>query len=460
MTLLDSTGPPTLLAAARPAAAEAQLTEFDGRTVAWFRVDGHHPHSDGSVEAEVVSRALTLAGEVGCPVVGVIHSLAVAKAADGLSGLVAWGKVARQATRLSGVVPILLAVTGPVHGGLALLLGLADHVVFTRDATAYINGPGPVEAVTGLRLSAEDLGGINVHRLASGLASLVADDEADALVAIADLLSFLGDNHLAPPPTAICSDPLDRPCVAAAAAVSDNSAKAYDVLTVIADVLDAGSLLEVHASMATNMVTAYGRVGGRAVAVVANQPWVRAGTIDIDASTKAARHVQLADSTNLPILTFVDTPGYQPGRELERRGMIRHGAKLVHVYAAASVPRICVILRKSYGGAYIAMDSKTMGNDLTLAWPGAEIAVMGARSAVAVLNQRELADAADPSATQQRLEDEYRAACCNLRMATEHGLVDQVVEPTTTRSVVAAALMRLQHKRARFPACHHANEPL
>jgi acetyl-CoA carboxylase carboxyltransferase component len=194
--------------------------------------------------------------------------------------------------------------------------------------------------------------------------------------------------------------------------------------------------------------------------VVANQPSVRAGTLDIDASTKAARHVQLADSANLPILTFVDTPGYEPGRDLEWRGMIRHGAKLVHAYAAATVPRICVILRKAYGGAYIVMDSKTMGSDLVLAWPRAEIAVMGAPGAVAILNRRELAAAADPVTTQQHLEGQYRATYCTPRLAAERGLVDQVIDPAATRAVVAAALVRLQHKRPHLPARRHANEPL
>ncbi|HEY4377747.1 MAG TPA: carboxyl transferase domain-containing protein, partial [Acidimicrobiales bacterium] len=411
MTLLDASGPPTPITVDRPAAAEARLTELDGRTIAYFRVHGVLPGGDGSIEAEVVLRALMLAGQVGCPVVGVVRSVAVDPGPDGVAGLVAWGRVALQATRLSGTVPLLLAVTGPVHGGLAPLLGLADHVVFTRDATAYINGPAPVQAVTGLRLTADDLGGERVHR-ANGLASLVAADEADALAAIADLLHVVGDNHLSSPPIARSRDPLDRRCIAGPAAVPDNPAHAYDVRTVVTDMLDEGTFLEVHAPRAPNIVTAYGRIGGRPVAVVANQPSVRAGTLDIDASTKAARHVQLADSANLPILTFVDTPGYEPGRDLEWRGMIRHGAKLVHAYAAASVPRICVILRKAYGGAYIVMDSKTMGSDLVLAWPGAEIAVMGAAGAVAILNKGRV---------DSGLEQEYRASFENPYRAAERG---------------------------------------
>jgi len=351
--------PPTPLAAHRPAAAQAQLAEIDGRTVAYFRVDGVRPGSDGAAEAEVVERALIMAGDIGCPVVGVIHAVGVAAHDGGLAGVCAWGRVARRAVELSGIVPVLLAVTGPCHGGLAPLLGLADHVVLTREATAYINGPRPVAAVTGLRLTADDLGGAAVHA-AGGLASLVADDEEDAISALAELLSYLPDNDLADLPAHVATDPADRPCLTGPAAVPDRPSATYDVRAVVADVCDGGSVLEVRAAHAPNVVAAYGRIAGRPVAIVANQPSVRAGTLDIDASVKAARHVQAADAVNLPIVTFVDTPGYEPGRDLEWRGMIRHGAKLVHAYAAATVPRVCVILRKAYGGAYIVMDSRDL----------------------------------------------------------------------------------------------------
>ncbi len=447
----------TPLAADRPAAARAALAELDGRTVAWFRVDG--TSGDGATEAEVVERAFAMAGEVGCPVVGLVHAVSVSPHAGGVAGLAAWGRVAKRAVDLSGVVPILLAVTGPCHGGLAPLLGLADHVVVTRDATAYINGPRSVAATTGLHLTPDDLGGSAVHD-AAGLAAWVAADEEDAMAALAELLSYLPDNHLAEAVVVPSTDPVDRRCIDGPAAVPERSSESYDVRRVVTDVCDRGSLLEMRAGFAANIITAYARIDGRPVAVVANQPWVRAGTLDIDASVKAARHVQAADAANLPIVTFVDTPGYEPGRDLEWRGMIRHGAKLVYAYGEATVPRVCVILRKSYGGAYIVMDSRTLGSDVVFAWPQAEIAVMGASGAVAILQRRAIARADDPLAERLRLEEEYRTTYCTPRIAAERGYVDQVIDPPDTRVHVAAALARLHHKRVPQPRRRHANGPL
>ena len=455
----------TPLAADRPAAASAALAELEGRTVAWFRVGESSPlsqpvgNSGGAAEAEVIERAFAMAGEVGCPVVGVVHTVAVSPYDGGMNGLAAWGRVAKRAVDLSGVVPILLAVTGPCHGGLAPLLGLADHVVLTRTATAYINGPRSVAAITGLQLSPLDLGGADVHESA-GLAAWIVEDEEEATAALAELLSYLPDNHLAEPVVMPAIDQPDRRCVAGPAAVPARPSASYDVRTVVADVCDRGSLLELRAGFAPNIVTAYARIDGRPVAVVANQPSVRAGTLDIDASVKAARHVQSADAANLPLLTFVDTPGYEPGRDLEWRGMIRHGAKLVHAYGEATVPRVCVILRKAYGGAYIVMDSRTLGSDVVLAWPAAEIAVMGAPGAVAILERRAIASADDPDEARRRLEEEYRVTFCTPRIAAERGYVDQVIDPAETRAHVVAALARLRHKRVPQPQRRHANGPL
>jgi propionyl-CoA carboxylase beta chain len=257
-----------------------------------------------------------------------------------------------------------------------------------------------------------------------------------------------------------CADPVDRRCTIAAATVPDDSKSAYDVRRVIADVVDDGSLHEVYAAHAPNMVTAYAHVGGRPVAIIANQPFFRAGTLDIAASSKAARHVQGADSANVPLLTFVDTPGFEPGRDLEWQGMIRHGAELVHAYAAATVPRIAVILRKAYGGAYIVMDSKDMGSDIVFAWPRAEIAVMGANGAVAILNRREIDAAVDPEAERRRLVNDYKENYCTPRIAAERGYVDAVIEPEMTRAHVTGALARLATKRVRFPSRRHSNSPL
>ena len=358
--------------------------------------------------------------------------------------------------RASRVEPILLAVTEPLHGSLAPLLGLADHVVLTTDATAYVNGPGPVAAVTGTRTDPITLGGAAVHAGPSGLASLVADDPDDALDALAELLDHLPDNHLAEPPVRPPDhhDRADRRCPAAAAAVPPEPSRSYDVRDVVADVVDRGSLLEMQSLYAPNVMIGYGRVEGHTVGIVANQPMQFAGTLDIAASVKGARHVQAADAFGLPIVTFVDTPGYQPGRDLEARGMIRHGAELVHAYAAATVPRLCVILRKAYGGAYIVMDSRTMGSDLVLAWPRAEIAVMGPAGAVEILHRREV-----DQEGRARLEAEYRANYCTPRLAADRGLIDGVIDPADTRRVLTAAVHRLRTKRPVLPARKHTNQP-
>ncbi|MEO6989137.1 MAG: carboxyl transferase domain-containing protein [Aquihabitans sp.] len=457
MTVFDATVA-TPIGADRPDATHAELCEIDGRTVSFFRVDGRRADSSGAAEAEVVERALALAEDIGCPVVGLVRSVAVD--IDGLDALAAWGRVAARTVRLSGVVPLLLGVTGPLHGSLTPLLGLVDHVVITDDATAYVNGPIPVRDVTGIDVSAEELGGTLAHTTSSGLAALVATDEDDCLTALADLLAHLPDNYLDTPPRTHTTDPQTRRCTRAAAAVPAERTQAYDVRTVLEDVFDVDSILEVHAHHAPNIVCAYARLDGRSVAVVANQPAVRAGTIDIEASCKAARHVQAADAMGLPLVTFVDTPGYEPGRDLEWRGMIRHGAKLVHAYAAATVPRLGVIMRKAYGGAYIVMDSRSMGNDLMLAWPTAEVAVMGASGAVAILNRRDIDEAPDPDARRAQLEDDYRVKFLSPRIAAERGLVDQVIDPADTRAILAGALRRFATKRPALPNRAHANEPL
>ena len=283
------------------------------------------------------------------------------------------------------------------------------------------------------------------------MASLVVPDEAAARDAIVALLSYLPDHHVADPPRFETDDPADRACEIAAATVPARPSASYDVRTVINDVVDADTFLELRAPYAPNMVTGLAALDGRPIGVVANQPHHRAGTIDIEASRKAARFVAWCDTSNLPICTFVDTPGFEPGRDLEWRGMIRHGAELVHAYSAATVPRLCIVLRKAYGGAYIVMDSRTTGNDFCIAWPGAEIAVMGAAGAVAILNKGK---------DNPELVEEYRTSFENPYRAAERGLVDIVVEPSDTRRVLCEALDLLVNKRDVQPTRRHSNTPL
>ena len=347
---------------------------------------------------------MRLAGELRVPLVGELDTSG-AELRDGVAALHAWGRLARELVHISGVVPTLLAVTGACVSGPALALGLFDHVVMTEDAFAYVTGPDSVQDFTGVRVSRTELGGAAVHAQRTGVASLVVGDDLAARDALAALLWYLPDHHLADPPRLETSDDAFRSCDLAASAVPQRSTASYDVRVVVRDVLDADSFLEVRPQYAPNLVTGYGSLGGRAVGIVANQPMQRAGTLDIEASRKAARFVATCDVFNMPIITFVDTPGFEPGRDLEWRGMIRHGAELVHAYSAATVPRICVVLRKAYGGAYIVMDSRGIGNDLCVAWPSAEIAVMGAPGAVAILNKGRSDDAtrSRSSATRSRI---------------------------------------------------------
>jgi acetyl-CoA carboxylase carboxyltransferase component len=432
-------------------AASADIREVDGRRVAWFRIaGGKHHGAIGVAGAQTVERAVQLAEQLGIPLVGELDTSG-AELREGVAALHAWGRLAHAVVRCSGQVPTIGVVTGACVSGPALALGLFDHVVMTEDAFAYVTGPDSVAEFTGVAVSREQLGGTSVHASRTGVASLVVRDEIEARDAVAALLAYVPDNHLADPPRHDTDDPIDRECTRAAGTVPERASASYDVRVVVSDVLDTDSFLEVREQFASNIVTALGTLHGRPVGIVANQPQHRAGTIDIEASRKAARFVAWCDTANLPVITFVDTPGFQPGRDLEWRGMIRHGAELVHAYAAATVARLCVVLRKAYGGAYIVMDSRDLGNDFCVAWPGAEIAVMGAEPAVAILNKGR----ADPD-----LEDEFRAAFENPYRAAERGLVDAVIEPETTRRVLCEALDVLVNKRDSQPARRHSNTPL
>jgi acetyl-CoA carboxylase carboxyltransferase component len=460
---LDSPEPGVIVAGRRSDAVTASLREVDGRPVGWFRIAGGKHHGaigeSGGDAAEVLIRTAT---ELGVPVVGVLDTSG-AELREGVVGLHAWGRVARALADASGVVPTIMAVVGACVSGPAILLGLVDQVVMTSDAFAYVSGPDSVVEFTGVSVSRTGLGGASMHGSRSGVATFVVDDERDVDDTVAQLLGYLPANHLDSPPDVVCDDPLDRRCELAAAAVPGRSSASYDMRAVIGDVVDHEALLELRPAHAPNMITGLAHLGGRSVGVVANQPHRRAGTIDIDASRKAARFVQWCDAFNLPIVTFVDTPGFEPGKDLEWRGMIRHGAQLVHAYGAATVPRLCVVVRKAYGGAYIVMDSKRLGSDWCIAWPGAEIAVMGAPGAVQILHGRRLAavdDAAARTREQAGLVREYEDRFANPYVAAERGFVDEVVDPAATRAALVGALHRLQTKREPAVGRSHSNSPL
>jgi acetyl-CoA carboxylase carboxyltransferase component len=460
---VSALGAPTPVYGHRSSAVDASLRELDGRTVSWFSLDGgKHRGAIGTPEGDAVSRAIRMGVELGIPIVGRIASSG-ADVDEGVAALHAWGKVAKALSDASGVVPIVFLLVGPAVSGPALLLGIADYVIMTADAFAFVSGPDVVVAFTGVAIERDRLGGAAVHERESGVATLVVDDEDEAVAAAELLLSYMPSNHLEDPPRELGDDPADRDCVVAASAVPGRSTEPYDVRTVIGDVLDEHSFFEIRARYAPSMVTGLGRLDGRAVGIVANQPMQQAGSLDIDAAQKAAGFVQWCDSFNMPVITFVDTSGYLPGKDLEWRGIIRHGAQLLHAYAAATVPRICVVLRKAYGGAYIVMDSSGLGVDYCVAWPTAEIAVMGAPPAVRILHRRRLDAIADPVARadeQAALVTEYEDRFLNPYVAAERGYVDIVIAASDTRRVLSDALGRLGTKRDRQPARRHSNTPL
>jgi acetyl-CoA carboxylase carboxyltransferase component len=455
--------PPTSVFGHRSEAVDASLRDLDGRLVSWFDLDGgKHRGAIGTPEGETVERAIHLATELGVPLVGRVASSG-ADVNEGVAALHAWGRVAKALSDASGVVPIVILLVGPAVSGPALLLGIADHVIMTADAFAYVTGPDVVVGFTGVPIDRDRLGGAGVHDRYSGVATMVVHDEDEAMVAATALLGYLPSNHLDDPPVVPYGDPVDRDCARAAAAVPARASAPYDVRDVVTDVLDDETFFELRRAYAPSMVTGLGRLDGRPVGIVANQPMHNAGSLDIDAAQKAARFVQSCDCFNVPVVTFVDTSGYFPGRDQEWRGIIRHGAELLHAYAAATVPRLCVVTRKAYGGAYIVMDSRGLGTDWCVAWPTAEIAVMGAQPAVRILHRRQLdaiEDASRRVEEERALTLEYEDRFLNPYVAAERGYVDDVIAATDTRRALGAALARFSTKREHQPRRRHSNTPL
>jgi acetyl-CoA carboxylase carboxyltransferase component len=442
------------IAADHPGSLAAQLTTIEGRDVVLVEVGaqerrGALSEADGRTFAAAALHAL----QSGIPLLGVLASSG-ADVHDGVAALHGWGLAAQALSRCSGRVPILLAATGPVLSGPALLLGLADQVVMTEDAHAFVSGPRMVETFTGEALDASELGGASVHASSTGVAALVVPDLDAAVRALSDLVAYLPGSVDEEPPRWWTQDPVDRPTPEAGECIPASPTGGYDVRDVARSIVDDGDLLELRARWAPNLVTALATIGGRPVGVVANQPVSIAGTLDIPASQKGARFVAFCDAFGLPLLTLIDTPGFYPGKDLEWRGMIRHGAQLAFAYARATVPRVAVVLRKAYGGAYIVMDCRAMGSDIYLAWPSAEIAVMGAKGAVEVLHRRETPE------RRTELEKEYEARFLNPYVAADRGAVDAVIDPVDTRRKVSAAFEMLSTKRERLVARKHDNTPL
>jgi acetyl-CoA carboxylase carboxyltransferase component len=432
----------------------AKASDFHGRRV--IVVDAHDGDDAGALspsDGHTIAAAARYALDQRLPLVIRLAS-AGADLREGVAALDGWGGAAREMTRCSGVIPTIVIVNGPTVSGPALMLGLADIVIMIRDSYAFVSGPLMVEQFTGIPIDSEELGGAAVHGRTSGVASMVAADMEEAEALASEFLAFLPDHTDEAAPQSVCTDPVDRLTPEAYDVLPESSNGSYDSRDVAAAIVDDGYLLELHADWAANLVTAFATVGGRPIGIIANQPQTIAGTLDITASRKGARFVAFCDAFNIAILTLVDTSGFYPGKDLEWRGMIRYGAQMAFAYARATVPRVNVTTRKSYGGAYIVMDSKMMGNDLALAWPSAEIAVMGAKGAVEILHRR--------ATPEERLdhETEYEERLLNPYIAAERGTIDAVIDPADTRSQVHAALEMLAGKREKLPRRRHDNTPL
>lgn len=373
---------------------------------------------------------------------------------EGVGALDGWGGAAREITRCSGIVPTIVIVSGPTVSGPALMLGLADVVIMVEGAYAFVSGPAMVEQFTGVPIDTDELGGASVHGRTSGVASMVAADMAEAEAMAREVLGFLPDHTDDPAPTLVCDDPVDRLTPEAYEVLPESANGSYDSRDILTSIVDDGFLLELHEDWAANLVTCFATIGGQSIGIVANQPQTIAGTLNITASRKGARFVALCDAFNVPLLTLVDTSGFYPGKDLEWRGMIRYGAQIAFAYARATVPRVSLTTRKSYGGAYIVMDSKKIGNDLAFAWPSAEIAVMGAKGAVEILHRRNTPE------ERAELEAAYEDRLLNPYIAAERGTIDAVIDPSDTRSEIHAALEMLAGKRERLPSRRHDNTPL
>ncbi len=440
----------------------------DGRPVAIFSQDVTvFGGSLGEVYGEKIVKILDFALQNGCPIIG-INEGGGARIQEGVVSLGLYGEIFRRNVHASGVIPQISLVMGPAAGGHVYSPALTDFIVMVdKTSQMFITGPDVVKTVTGEDVTLEELGGARTHNTKSGVAHYLAEDETDALDYVKALLSYLPSNNLDPLP-AVETAPAETVLPGALtdedleldSFVPDSANSPYDMHTVIEHVLDDGEFLEVQPLFAPNILIGFGRVEGRPVGVVANQPTQFAGTLDIDASEKAARFVRTCDAFNIPVLTFVDVPGFLPGTSQEWEGIIRRGAKLIYAYAEATVPKVTVITRKAYGGAYDVMGSKHLGADVNLAWPTAQIAVVGAQGAVGILYRKELAAADDPDARRAELIAEYEDTLANPYIAADRGYVDMVIQPSHTRVQVTRALRMLASKRQTLPPKKHGNIPL
>ncbi|MFE2911668.1 acyl-CoA carboxylase subunit beta [Kitasatospora indigofera] len=449
---------------------EAKRPWTDGVVTGWGTVEGRtvfvYAHDFrifggalGEAHAEKIHKIMDLALAAGAPLVS-LNDGAGARIQEGVTALAGYGGIFRRNTRASGVIPQISVMLGPCAGGAAYSPALTDFVFMVRGiAQMFITGPDVVQAVTGEKISQNGLGGADVHSAVSGVSHFAYDDEQSCLEDVRHLLSLLPANNRELPPAQPADDPADRRCEALAALVPADAGRAYDMRAVIEEIVDDGDLFEIQPGWAGNVLCVLARLDGHVTGIVANQPQALAGVLDIHASEKAARFVQMCDAFNIPLVTLVDVPGFLPGVGQEHDGIIRHGAKLLYAYCNATVPRVQVILRKAYGGAYIVMDSRSIGADLSFAWPTNEIAVMGAEGAANVIFRREINAADDPAVVRAQKIKEYKDELMHPYYAAERGLVDDVIDPADTRRVLVDALAMLRTKHADLPTRKHGNQP-
>ena len=434
---------------------------IDGRQVCVFSQD--FTVFGGSLSgafAEKVCKVMDLAMKTGCPVVG-LNDSGGARIQEGVVSLAGYADIFLRNVMASGVVPQISCIMGPCAGGAVYSPAMTDFVVMVRDTSyMFITGPDVIKATTHEEVSMQDLGGADTHAVRSGVCHLEPADDRGALLTVRELLSYMPSNNAEDAPFAETGDPPDRRSEELDAVVPENPNKPYDIRDVIHRVVDGGQLLEVHKDFAQNIVIGFARLGGHSVGIVANQPAYLAGCLDIDASVKGARFVRFCDAFNVPLVTFVDVPGFLPGTAQEFGGIIRHGAKLLYAYCEATVPKVTVITRKAYGGAYDVMSSKHIRGDFNFAYPTAEIAVMGPEGAVNIVFRNQIEKARDAAAEKARLVEEYRGAFANPFKAAELGYIDEVLMPRDTRPRLIAALKALENKRDRNPPRKHGNIPL
>ncbi|MCY4537401.1 MAG: acyl-CoA carboxylase subunit beta [Chloroflexi bacterium] len=410
--------------------------------------------------ADKILKIMDMAIKVGAPVIG-LNDSGGARIQEGVESLGGYADIFLQNTLASGVIPQISVIMGPCAGGAVYSPALTDYIIMVKDSSyMFITGPDVVKQVLNEDVSFEDLGGASVHASKSGVCHFVADDEAQSLILVRELLSYLPQNNMEDPPVIATTDDPLRTESALDAIVPENPNQPYDMKKVIELVVDDGHFFEVHEEFAGNIVVGYARLGGSAVGIVANQPTVLAGVLDINASVKAARFVRTCDAFNVPLITFVDVPGYLPGTDQEHNGIIMSGAKLLYAFCEATVPKLTVTTRKSYGGAYCVMNSKHIRADLNIAWPTAEIAVMGPEGAVEIIYRRELKEAEDPAARKKELAEDYRETFANPYIAASRGFIDDVIEPHNTRARLINALQVFQNKRDENLPKKHGNIPL